>query len=356
MQLSPRFVARLVSACACALIVPLLLSACGSESADSDGGGDDPVTSEELVTVQVDVDTEDPDTMAEVALVLQRRLAALGIERGDVGWDGSTIEVLVPDGDEELLRRALGAPASLEFRPVLAVLGEAPLGEDRAQAEARMAELRSLLEVPDGVTAAQIVADEQAAEAAAGGPGGNGSDEGGSDDGGEAATPALNQWGVDVYVPEFAELFQLEGRLQELTPPDQVAGADQVTLVGVDGTLYLLGPVVFDGTGVESAAADQALDGQWYVNPVLTADGVLAFNRAAAACYDGATACPALSGGRGQLAMVLDGEVLSAPSINQPSFERDQIQVSGDFDEIDAEVLAAALSAGAAPATWTVAN
>jgi preprotein translocase subunit SecD len=43
-----------------------------------------------------------------------------------------------------------------------------------------------------------------------------------------------------------------------------------------------------------------------------------------------------------------------APTINVASFERDQIQISSDFDETSARALAATLGAGAAPLAWTV--
>jgi preprotein translocase subunit SecD len=46
---------------------------------------------------------------------------------------------------------------------------------------------------------------------------------------------------------------------------------------------------------------------------------------------------------------VLDDEVLSAPSINVPSFSRDQIVISGDFDRESSEALAVALRFGSLP-------
>jgi preprotein translocase subunit SecD len=46
---------------------------------------------------------------------------------------------------------------------------------------------------------------------------------------------------------------------------------------------------------------------------------------------------------------VLDGEVISAPSISQPSYEADSIQISGDFSEGEAKDLATVLDYGALP-------
>jgi preprotein translocase subunit SecD len=49
------------------------------------------------------------------------------------------------------------------------------------------------------------------------------------------------------------------------------------------------------------------------------------------------------------LAIVLDGEVLTAPSINEATFARDQIQISGSFDQESAQAVAVALRYGSLP-------
>lgn len=356
----PRRVVRAsIAAVIGALAMVLVLAACGSEGASSDGPtegdearGQGGVSADEVVTLRLDVASTDQDQMRDVTQVVQRRLDALGIERSDIGWDGSTIEVLVPDGDEALLRAALQGPAVIEFRPVLAVVGEVPTGEDLAVAQARAAELRARLGVPDGISSAQIVADEQAKEEAARA---GGSDEDRS--GGEDSTAALNRWGVDVYVPEFAELFELEGRLGATpTPPEERDADAEVTLVGEDGATYVLGPAAVDNRAVVSATAEKSMSDQWAVYPVFTEgpDGIEPFNELAAQCYEGQRTCPSLMGDHGQVAIVVDGLVISAPSINTPEFEADQISISGSFDEISATALAAALQAGASPVGWTL--
>ena len=108
---------------------------------------------------------------------------------------------------------------------------------------------------------------------------------------------------------------------------------------------YLLADDAAVGTdAVDSAEASPALvrtDGQeaWQVDLVLTEDGIEAFNTAAAACYDRLAACPL-----GQLALVVDGEVVFAPAVQEPSFDRDAISVSGDYDEDQARALATTLA------------
>jgi hypothetical protein len=95
-----------------------------------------------------------------------------------------------------------------------------------------------------------------------------------------------------------------------------------------------------DGDAVERAEAvvDQA-GGQWRVDLVLTEEGIAAFNDVAAVCSQFGTTCPV-----GQVALLVDDEVVMAPTITQPSFERDQISVSGQFSQDDAEALADALA------------
>jgi preprotein translocase subunit SecD len=86
------------------------------------------------------------------------------------------------------------------------------------------------------------------------------------------------------------------------------------------------------------AVADQ-VNGGWRVELVLTENGIGAFNDVAAICSQLGPTCPL-----GQLALLVEGEVVTAPTITEPSYERDQIQVAGDFDKDEAEALADALA------------
>ena len=75
--------------------------------------------------------------------------------------------------------------------------------------------------------------------------------------------------------------------------------------------------LALDGSAFESArAVENQNTGEWVVNPVLTqgAAGIDAFNAVAAHCYAKDSTCPT-----GQLAIVVDGIVISAPTIQTPS-------------------------------------
>lgn len=128
----------------------------------------------------------------------------------------------------------------------------------------------------------------------------------------------------------------------------------EVTLVDGDGYAMRLGPSLLTGSAIESADAQDGGDGRPTVALVFRAgaDGIDLFNDAAALCYSGAAECPAIAEQPGRLAIVLDGEVLSAPTINNPSFQRDAIQISGDFSTEEVRSTAAALDSGGLGGRW----
>ena len=126
--------------------------------------------------------------------------------------------------------------------------------------------------------------------------------------------------------------------------------ADQpVLLAGADGTtIYQLGPALATGRIVKTASAD-IQNGTWLVRLEMRGgeDGIDTFNEIAATCYaqnPDPQVCPT-----GQLAIVLDSVVQSAPTINEPSYGAEDIQISGSFGESEAKDLALVLRYGSLP-------
>jgi preprotein translocase subunit SecD len=146
----------------------------------------------------------------------------------------------------------------------------------------------------------------------------------------------------------------LPARLNDegLTPRPRDETCNTVVLAerDEDGVIlqrFLLGPTELTGETLAGASAGLDPSGiEWQVNPTFKAgeDGIDQFNRVATECVSGAPTCPTT-----QLAIVLDSEVISAPTIQQPTFERDQIVISGDFEESSAKNLALVLEYGALP-------
>lgn len=110
-------------------------------------------------------------------------------------------------------------------------------------------------------------------------------------------------------------------------------------------TCYQVGPQGADGTDLARAEVVHDLD--WMVEVRARDESVEAFNSLFNACYDGSAACPPQSGdGRGAVAIVFEGHVISAPSVNGADLGSDGFTLSGDLTQAEAEALAAAIDAG----------
>lgn len=105
---------------------------------------------------------------------------------------------------------------------------------------------------------------------------------------------------------------------------------------------YLVGPAVLQADDLVSAEAQ--LEGfAWTVlvevDPRQQGPANDVFN----ACFHGAPTCPGLQESvsrSGQMAIVLDGVVASAPMIMAENLASDALAISGGFDQADAELLA----------------
>tara|TARA_B100000953_G_scaffold298468_1_gene295382 strand:+ start:196 stop:1710 length:1515 start_codon:yes stop_codon:yes gene_type:complete len=138
-----------------------------------------------------------------------------------------------------------------------------------------------------------------------------------------------------------------------LTPKEADQANNFVILNSQDdlGASYLLGPSVLTGDALSDAGAD-FYDYQWQISLVLKdgQNGIEAFNSVSAQCYVGSESCPKLPGfTNGRLAIVLDGEIITAPQIRAPEFERDSIVISGAYEKEEAENVALALRYGSLP-------
>ena len=120
-----------------------------------------------------------------------------------------------------------------------------------------------------------------------------------------------------------------------LTPPEEDAATATVALLGSDGQFgFVLAPAQLTGEVIEEAVA--TFQGQWIVNLSLNDEGAVGFDQMAVANYER------------QVAIVLDGVVESAPTINATEFNG-QAVISGSFDEAEAKNLALVLRFGALP-------
>jgi preprotein translocase subunit SecD len=121
----------------------------------------------------------------------------------------------------------------------------------------------------------------------------------------------------------------------------------QAVLAGrKDGLLYLVGPTAATGEIFNNNASAEISNGAWVVvaNLKSGASGEDTWNKLATDCYNGTQTCPSKS-----IAIVLDGEVISAPVVQTPTFTGGNVQISGNFTETEANDLAKILQFGAVP-------
>ena len=111
------------------------------------------------------------------------------------------------------------------------------------------------------------------------------------------------------------------------------------------GGQCLVGAAAGDGSVFQNDAAAEVIQGGWGVTVSLRggSGGEDVWNAIAASCFNGDATCPSH-----RLAIELDGEVVSAPSVNQPSFNG-SVQITGSFSENEAKNLARVLKSGSLP-------
>lgn len=313
------------------------------------------------------------DTLDQAVEIIRSRVDALGVAEPEIARQGDNVVVDLPGVDNQ--QRALelvGDTAELEFRPVCTLLPPfgAELPEDPTSTTVP-ADGETTTTAPAEITSTTVAGDEQGlgllggegelAAAAAQGE----TTTTGVGEGGDATTttpttaPAAGATEGEVdpatgtpcpAVPESVPEQNLCQEPQEGVTAEGFAVLAECDDDGNEVARYLVGPTALTGSALEGA--DAVLAGtEWAVNPTFKsgADGIDAFNAVAARCFSGDPSCPAVTGQVGSLAIVLDDAVVSAPAIQTPTFTRDEIQISGAFDESSAKDLATVLRYGALP-------
>ncbi|HEX6238066.1 MAG TPA: protein translocase subunit SecD [Acidimicrobiales bacterium] len=331
--------------------------------------------------------------------IIRERVDGLGVAEPDITRQGDAIVVQLPGVENrERVLELVGQTAELRFRPVLGAPGsEAPAAGTPAPGDPAAADEGA--GTGDGATDGSGDTGEPGEGGATGGDGDGadgggdaagaegdaGADEGAAATGGtgtsegalgaRAARPAVGvplgesaavvqeapegqepgepttttapeegepagEGGAGEPAPEAQEPAGLE-----LTPREEDEADATVVLADENGIPYRLGPTLATGRVVESAQATIP-QGQWLVELTMRSgeDGIELFNQAAAECYTRSPTCPT-----GALAIVLDSVVQSAPNINAPTYDRDEIVITGQFGEDEAKDLALVLRYGSLP-------
>ncbi|MGZ4718274.1 MAG: protein translocase subunit SecD, partial [Acidimicrobiales bacterium] len=301
--------------------------------------------------------------------IIDQRINALGVAESEVTIQGKTILVQIPGvKDKDRALKLVGQTAELQFRPVLAVYpppSDATAATDSTDTTATDGGTGSTdstgTTVPSAstTTTAGSTSTSQASMGLVEGESALGAQTGPSAS--ETSTTTADPNATTTVDPNAststtAPAAATQSATPELTSEDVLnsdAGKTQNVVVpevdpktGEITAIYSLGPVAVGGTSVESASAGLNNTGKWEIRPIFKdgADGIDKFNAAAAQCNPPSQTCPT-----GQIAVVLDNKVLTAPTIQVASFKRDEITISGNYKESEAKDIATALNYGALP-------
>ncbi|MEU8758390.1 protein translocase subunit SecD [Streptomyces sp. NPDC048659] len=292
--------------------------------------------------------------------IIERRVNGLGVSEAEVQTQGrENIIVNIPKGtNEKQAREQVGTTAQLYFRPVLAVAAaEQPAPDKSATGSPTPTPTAS------GATAGKGKTDTSPTATATSSPSTQGravtealkapsptptatssttpksTESPKADTPADPATAALQQ--------KFATLNCLDPK-QRTAAGDGVKPTDTTVACGQNGAgqweKYILGPAEVDGKDVDDAKGvfDQQR-GMWIVTMDFTSGGAKKFQKITGKLSQ-------QQAPQNQFAIVLDGEVVSAPSVNQTLSA--SAEISGSFNQQSAQDLGNILSYGALPLTF----
>jgi preprotein translocase subunit SecD len=320
------------------------------------------------------------DQLQQAQAIIQQRVDGLGVGGAEVVLDGSNLTITVP-GQEGEEARSLGQTAQLRFRevvggPVSAVPAAnpapgadpnapaatdpnappasvapsapaAPTGQPQGAAdpsapvvESPVAPVSYSTPLAAGAPA-QATPTPEPSPTPAPAPAPSGAAPAGPADPNLAAAVAQarqTRQSTDQNVQALA-LQALDCKVQ-----DPLRGYDDPTLPLVacdqDATeKYVLGPVFLEGTQIDNAVAQQNTQGVgWVISLTFKSQGADLWGKYTSANVGKAAA------------FVLDGQVVSAPTINGPIFGTTEI--SGQFNQTSAQQLAGVLKYGSLPLSF----
>lgn len=258
----------------------------------------------------------DPAALTVAVDIIRQRVDSIGVSEPEIIRQGSTVVVNLPGvKDQQEALDIIGRTGSVEMRPVLQV-AENPENTTTTISPTSTVKGATTTTVK-GATTTTIKGASTTLPAPAGGVG-------------SARHAAVTTTTTTI-------------------PVDPATGLPegQTVLPGrKDGLIYLLGPAGATGEVFSNDSSAQIDAGSWVVVAKLRsgAEGEDLWNALATKCFAGGADCPSKS-----IAIILDGEVISAPVVQAPTFTNGTVQISGSFSENEAQDLARVLQFGAVP-------
>ena len=266
--------------------------------------------------------TYDAKALDVAITIIRARVDSIGVSEPEIIRQGDTVVVNLPGVEDQ--QRALdiiGKQGQLLLRPVLQA-GTVNTGADTTVPGATTV-VDSTLPAPSGPGSSRIVAATTVPPTTS-----------------SSTTVAATQGST----PSLAEILAS----QDANDPNA-----SVVLLGKNGDVYSAGPAGATGLVFSNDAAAEINNGTWSVVVGLLdgSAGEDIWNALSTRCFNKDATCPT-----GQIAIALDGEVISAPVVQQAVFTGGNVQISGNFTEAEARDLAKILEFGAVPVKFSVAT
>lgn len=277
-------------------------------------------------------ETLTPDQLNQTVAIIRQRVDGFGVAESEVTiqgtGNGAKIIVTIPGETSRTVVDQLKTTAQLNFRPVLAIDFGSP--QDSASPTPSVSDSASPSAAPsDSATpAASTTPEPTPSPSVSVAP--------------ELLVPPIQSPdGSGDFADRFAALDCAKSDILNGATDDP---AQYLISCEKDGSVkYALAPADLVGTDIESATAGlpQQGAGGWQVDLQMTTDGAKKF-------ADSTTKLSALESPNDQFAIVLDGVVISAPSVNEPILGGSAV-ISGSFTADEARALAQVLKYGALP-------
>ena len=298
-----------------------------------------------------EITDEDIDQAIEI---IRQRVDASGVAEAEITRQGAAnIVVGIPGTPDAATLDLVRQSATMRFRPVLTVSDPSPIDpEQDAAADVLPDEATGDEDAEQAEDTAAPAGEDEVDEAAFA--------EADRDGDGELSTtpdtePANNsdptwiteQAVYDLLTLDCTDPANLVGGEAD-DPSQPVVACDQEGLAK-----YVLGPVDVEGIHVDSATSGlEALPGggttnNWVVNIEFDSEGTAIFRDVSQRLYNNPSP-------QNQFAIVLDGLVVSAPSMNAPVISDGRAQISGNFTRESANTLANQLNFGSLPLNFEV--
>ena len=276
-------------------------------------------------------------TITQAIDVIRQRVDSSGVAEAEItSQGGRNIVVALPGTPSEETLNLVRTSAQMEFRPVLAISAPTPTDTSTAAATPTAA-----------ATAAAAAATPTPSATATAAP---------SDTPTKAAPDNPSDTAYYVTPKVEADFLARDCTNKANQTGGKLSAADKalVTCDPTGSAKYLLGPVEIKGKEISSASsglgvgANGTVSGKWVVNIRFAGQGGSEFRVTT-------TRLQGLKSPQNQFAMVLDGLVISAPSLAPGVIITDgKAEISGSFNRATAATLANQLNFGALPLTFTV--